>query len=282
MAIDIKKTKIRLTRGKNSVISNTYTANPAGHPIYDLDKKYLYIGDGTTHIRNLKPITTNRLEDANYNIYGDSSNTYINSNKDIKVNLNSNTIFTVTANGLTFNGTKTITATTFKGSLDGNAKTASHATNVTIETDPTTSSDSVAFKIGTGTFATTINNVEKSKTSVGAMYPFTFVEDVSGTSVSLSLRSHEFINCTNTSGITSLTIAMSGVSDDLTEAGISTDLVMVENLVKFKAGSNLKVTLPNGISVANGFDLANDFEAGTTYFIYLLGAPANTAFISFV
>ena len=119
-------------------------------------------------------------------------------------------------------------------------------------------------------------------TSVGAMYPFTFVEDVSGTSVSLNLRSHEFINCTNTSGITSLTMSMSGVNDDLTEAGIRTDLVMVENLVKFKAGSNLKVTLPSGISVANGFDLANDFEAGTTYFIYLLGAPANTAFISFV
>ena len=138
---ELKNAKIRLTRGTSAKLASTYTANPAGHPIYSTDKKYLYIGDGTTHVRSLQPITTNRLEDANYNIYGDSSNTYINSNKEIKVNLNSNNIFTVTANGLTFNGTKTITATTFKGSLDGNAKTATHATNVTIETDPTTSSN---------------------------------------------------------------------------------------------------------------------------------------------
>lgn len=120
-ADELKNAKIRVTRATSNKISSTYTANPAGHPIFDTQKNYLYIGDGNNQVAALKPITTNRIEHTNYSITNNGTNTIINSKQSIKFNLNSNNIFNVTNNGIEIASDKNFV---------GNASTATKLQNI--------------------------------------------------------------------------------------------------------------------------------------------------------
>lgn len=54
-------TRIRIARGTDTAINSDSTISTNGHPIYNTNKKYLYVGDGNTAINANEPITTNRL-----------------------------------------------------------------------------------------------------------------------------------------------------------------------------------------------------------------------------
>lgn len=170
-------TRIRFARGKNSTIIADNTTSTAGHPIYNTDKKYLYVGDDKTTIKLNEPITTNRIEGwttnsnlnfdvPDYALYGDTYGMILkqSGNKYIKFNINNKDVFQITSAGLVIADADRDNIK-FIGNLQGNADTASYADNVFWEnlndkSDGTDlPSDSVGFKIGSNTYRHTITGV---------------------------------------------------------------------------------------------------------------------------
>ena len=295
-------TRLRIARGTDTAINSDSTISTNGHPIYNTNKKYLYVGDGNTAINANEPITTNRLvgwtsstniSNPDYKIYGNTSNMFINSTKPIQTNIGGTTIFTVNSNGLTLGTNKTITATTFKGALDGNASTATTATNVAITATDTTNSTVVGFKIGTGTYTKTIDNVANATnvtTNINGK-AITSIFDFSNNTVtakkSIDARTASYyytISKTLTADTRTLdsftynkaTSALTSVNiTTLNSSGISN--VIDEYVLDFTAGSTISVNLP--VTYANGWDYTADFEPGVHYLIYIINGIAYVSFI---
>lgn len=56
--------RIRIARGNTNNISTNETIAADGQPFYDIDRKYLYIGNGNKKLTNYLPndsITSNRI-----------------------------------------------------------------------------------------------------------------------------------------------------------------------------------------------------------------------------
>ena len=112
---------LQILRGNNSTISSSTDKLLPGQPLYNVDRKYLIVGDGSdTQIQNADPITTNRL--VSYN--GDDSVASIQSDNEgdlnittiNKLNISSKDISIITNSGFDFNSSNN------KLSLTGNNK----------------------------------------------------------------------------------------------------------------------------------------------------------------
>lgn len=55
---------IQFLRGTSSQISSSTQVALAGQPVYDLTNNYLYIGDGTTQIKNLTAVKSSNADNA--------------------------------------------------------------------------------------------------------------------------------------------------------------------------------------------------------------------------
>lgn len=76
---------LQILRGKNSAISSSTDTLLPGQPLYNVDKKYLIVGDDSnTQIQNAEPITTNRLIS-----YNDNASLQLDSNGNIVASGNS-------------------------------------------------------------------------------------------------------------------------------------------------------------------------------------------------
>ena len=53
--------RIRVARGTNDAIKGNSEISIAGHPIYNKDTKYLYVGNGYSAIKDNNPITSNKI-----------------------------------------------------------------------------------------------------------------------------------------------------------------------------------------------------------------------------
>ena len=80
--------RIRIARGSNENISNSGVQSVAGHVLYNTDKKYLYVGDGVNVIRNLEPVTTDRLLGDWGSLSADNTNLNLSANRNFNININ--------------------------------------------------------------------------------------------------------------------------------------------------------------------------------------------------
>lgn len=260
--------RIRVARGTNKAIGQESYADVVGHPLYNIDKKYLYIGDGTTAIKNNEPITTNRIEgwlsdnttnfdSPDYIIHGNSDNMYINSKMPIKFNVNNTDIITIEESGLVVAENKVVAATKFVGDLEGNADTA---TTVNITSLDTTSDAEVKFQIGTGElYSKTVNNVERAQ--------YYITNNATLTSDTTKLAPFTWYKASD--AISSLTI------EEYTSSAY--DDVIGEWFLKFTAGSDPLIDLGN-VLYANGWT-KEDYESGNTYTIYIIDGVAYVSVI---
>ena len=60
---------IQFLRGTSTQRASHSEASLVGQPIYETDTNKLYVGDGTTQVRNLQPISTN-IPSASQNTLG--------------------------------------------------------------------------------------------------------------------------------------------------------------------------------------------------------------------
>lgn len=99
---------LQILRGNNSVISSSTDTLLPGQPLYNVDRKYLIVGDNSdTQIQNAEPITTNRL--ISYNESGsvaslqlDSDGNIVASGNSIQLKCNDSSI-SLDASGLSSN-----------------------------------------------------------------------------------------------------------------------------------------------------------------------------------
>lgn len=75
------KAKIKFLRGTADAISKSIKVLEYGQPLFDNTNKYLYIGDGSSIIQNLSPITVSELNNnlGDFRIYRYGQSSYINS-----------------------------------------------------------------------------------------------------------------------------------------------------------------------------------------------------------
>ena len=60
--------RIKIARASNTTLSTLTDVLPAGNPIYNKTSNYLYIGDGTTQVKNLNPLTSNKIADSSSSV----------------------------------------------------------------------------------------------------------------------------------------------------------------------------------------------------------------------
>lgn len=269
--------RIRVARGTDPVINSKSYADVVGHPLYNIDKKYLYIGDGTTQIKHNEPITTNRIEGwtestdfsvPDYTIYGETNGLLLKQTGDkyIKFNVNNKDIFQINKDGIVIaeNDRNDIK---FIGNLQGNADTATTATNATnadiITVNDNVSSATISFKIGEGTpYTKTIDNVANSER---AQYYITAEEVL--TSATSTLAPFTWYKASDSISNLEITTYTSSNKTDVKD----------EWFLKFTAGDNPSIKLGN-VSYANGWAEA-DYESGNIYTIYIIDGVAYVSVI---
>lgn len=95
---------LQILRGKNSTISSSTDKLLPGQPLYNVDRKYLIVGDGSnTQIQNAEPITTNRLisyngDDSVASLQLDSNGNIVASGNSIQLECNKSSEYSILLN----------------------------------------------------------------------------------------------------------------------------------------------------------------------------------------
>lgn len=175
--------RIQIARGSNESITTSETILPKGTPIHNTDNNYIYVANGTSPLKVLTPITSNRLYSTSYKLeYNSTKNqVLLESNKPINIAYdNTLDLLTISKDGNT--GKAKIVTT---GSIDAGAINGS----IPIINTSTQNSDTIKFKLGKNIdeYSQKVNNVQNAINATNATNATNAIKKTDGTFAGLQL-----------------------------------------------------------------------------------------------